>query len=177
MNRIWQFATTAAISPKRRQLVGIRPVHVLDDQQQRTALRRRLDQLRKRQSAAALPRGDLHRLLQRGELRIDRCIDEIAQEDDLVDGVAPGQRPPHCRGPLVRRRIGAEAEQAQGERGDRTPAGRLAEVEHLRGMHCHAALARRGAHGVHQRGLADARFATHDDRSAVAAVGASVERR
>ena len=71
-----------------RQLVGIRPVHVLDDQQLRSALHGRFDQLREGQRAAALTGRDLHRLFQRRELRVDRRVDEIAEEDDLIDGIA-----------------------------------------------------------------------------------------
>ena len=86
-----------------RQLVGVGPVHVFDDQQLRPALRGRFDQLRERQRAAALTGRDLHRLFQRGQLGIDRRVDEIAQEDDLIDGVAAGHRAPHRGGALVRR--------------------------------------------------------------------------
>ncbi len=160
-----------------RQLVRIRPMNVLDDQELRSALHGRFDQLCECQRTAALPGRDLHRLFQGGELRVDRRVDEIAQEDDLIDGVAPRQRAPHGRGTLVRRRICAETEQAQRERSDRAPPGRLTEVEDLRRMHGDTALAGGAADCVDEACLTDAGFAAHDDRAPMAAIRASVQRR
>ncbi len=44
--------------------------------------------LRERERAAALTGGDFHRFFQRRELRIQRRIDQIAEENDLIDAAA-----------------------------------------------------------------------------------------
>ena len=107
-----------------RQLIGVRPVHVFDDQQLRRALRGRLDDLRQRQRAAALTGRDLHRLFQRGQLGIERRVDQVAEEDDLIDACRRAQRDAARRQlRSLGGRIGADAEQAQRQRRDRPPPG------------------------------------------------------
>ena len=155
------------------QKIAVRPVQVLDDQHQGLRARSGLDRLDEHGLPRALPRGVVHRIVDRAQRRRQLQVEQVEQGRPVMRvDAAFARRFGRCR---ARRLVGIDA---QAERGAQQGAHRIAalagaEIEDQAAMAGQAAPAGDGGELLDQARLADAGLAAHIDELAGAGTPAA----
>ena len=165
---------------KARQVVKgglVRPVHVLDREQERGTRAGLAHQRRDRLALAAAARRAVHGVVQRTQLGRLRQVEQVVEEDAAIDERRVGGYGVLERGPGgCQVAAGAQPEQAAHQRPDRVLPGAGAEVEHQAEMTGETLGYRLRLELLDQARLADSRLAANDDRLAGAVRATGAER-
>ena len=158
------------------QEIAVRPVQVLDDQHEGLRTRSGLDRLDEHGLPCALPRGVVHRIVDRAQRRRQLQVEQVEQGRPVMRVDAAFTRRFGRR--RARRLVGIDA---QAERGAQQGAHRIAalagaEIEDQAAMAGQAAPAGDGGELLDQARLADAGLAAHIDQLAGVRISQRIER-
>ena len=142
----------------------VRPVNVLDHEQQRLSLAEAADEACDGRALAVVASGVVHRIVQCPERSRLRQVQEIVEVDALLTGHQPITQGP-LGGRLQRRWNAArrQVQQAAHKCPDRVLTTTGAKIEHESGMADEACGLGKRLHLLEDASLTDAGFATHDD--------------